>query len=59
MKVSDSYGSEREIQKGDSDFSARCGYGVCEIKCDSKISQKTTGAPENTELNALYSSIQS
>ena len=37
MKAHDSFGKEIMIQKGDNDFSARCGFSKCEIGCSKSV----------------------
>ena len=40
IRMKDSLGNERELMKGDSDFSARCHYSKCELSCGTVYSSK-------------------
>ena len=42
INIEDSMGNTLQVSKGDTDFSARCGYSECEIKCASEGEIKDT-----------------
>ena len=42
IDIEDSMGNMLQVSKGDTDFSARCGYSECEIKCASQGEIKDT-----------------
>lgn len=51
--IIDSFENRIETPKGDTDFSARCGYSTCEISCEGAASQPVV----DSDVDRLYSSL--
>lgn len=59
--IKDCYGEILEAPRGDTDFSARCGYSTCEIQCKEKETMEIEDSQVKEkihDLDKLYSSLE-